>query len=67
MRSQLSGRDFTIDWTPLDGAESEGRAATERGDHCGAIRSYSTGIRAIMAQLRQQRTTATDDSNIYRN
>jgi protein phosphatase len=66
LRGLPTGHGYQIDWKPLDEGDAAARAAADRGDFCTAIRSYAAGIRAIMQQLRQHRTTPADDSGVYR-
>jgi protein phosphatase len=66
LRNLPDGQAPKIDWLPLDESVAAGKAAAAKLDYRSAVRHYAAGLRAVMQQLRQHRTTATDDSGVYR-
>jgi protein phosphatase len=66
LRNLPNGQGPKIDWTPLNESVAAGKSAAASGDYGSAIHRYAAGLRAVMQQLRQHRTTATDESGAYR-
>jgi hypothetical protein len=66
LRNLPDGQAPKIDWLPLDESVAAGKSAAAKLDYRSAVRHYAAGLRAVMQQLRQHRTTATDDSGAYR-
>jgi protein phosphatase len=66
LRNLPNGQGPKIDWTPLNDSVAAGKVAAASGDYLSAIQRYAAGLRAVMQQLRQHRTTTTDESGVYR-
>lgn len=62
LRNLPEEKRATINWRTLEHETESAQAAAGAGDHCAAVRHYTSAIRSIMRQLRGHRSTL-DDSN----